>query len=168
MDFRLKGKTNAPPKDPKRQDIPRSLREFMQLKKTVNSNMKCNSQPYIDIGGRVLKNNQKCAFEMEEKPEQMNVIRESGVVVTEPVIVQTTKEKLIQAKRRRQLKTKLKRNKKKEKKKQKLAEGTQEKIDQATEYVKDNFAFGETVHCPPSLTVKPRKAVINDFENRVR
>jgi len=171
MYFRLKGKTNVPPKDPKRQDVPRSLREFMQLKKLARKDvdsMKCNSQPYIDIGSRVPKNNQKCAFEMEEKPEQMNVIRESGVVVTETVTIQTTKEKLIQAKRKRQLKTKLKRDKKKEKKKQKLAEETQEKIEQATEYVKDNFEFGETVHCPPSLTVKPRKTVINDFENRVR
>lgn len=105
---------------------------------------------------------------MEEKPEQTNVIRENGVVVTETVAVQTKKEKLKQAKQMKQLKTKLKRDKKKEKKKQKLAEGTKEKMEQATEYVKDNFKFGETVHCPPSLTIKPRKAVINDFENRVR
>lgn len=125
------------------------------------------SQLYVDIGGRVPKNNQKCAFEIEENPEQINVIRESGVVVTETATVQTPKEKLIQAKRKRQLKTKLKRDKKKEKKKQKLNEETQEKVEHATEYVKDNFEFGETVHCPPSLTVKPRKAVINDFENRV-
>lgn len=170
--FRLKGKTNEPPKNPKRQDVPRSLREFMQLKKLAKtdnkSGTKHKSQLYIDIGNRVPKNNQKCAFEMEEKPEQVNVIRGSGVVVTETAIVQTTKDKLIQAKRKRQLKTKLKREKKKEKKKQKLDEETQEKVEHATEYVKDNIEFGETVHCPPNLTVKPRKAVINEFENRVR
>lgn len=166
-EYRLKGKTNEPPKDPKRQDVPRSLREFMQLKKLAKRGLKNKNQPYIDIGNRVTKNNQKCAFELEEKPEQTHVIRESGVVVTEPVVVQTAKEKLIQAKRKRQLKTKLKRDKKKEKKKQKLDEETQNKVEHATEYIKDNIEFGETVHCPPNLTVKPRKAVINDFENRV-
>jgi len=140
----------------------------MQLKKLAKKDGKPKSQVYIDIGGRVPKNNQKCAFELEEKPEQVNIIRESGVVVTETSTVQTPKEKLIQAKRKRQLKTKLKREKKKEKKKQKLSEVTQEKVEHATEYVKDNFEFGETVHCPPSLTVKPRKAVVNEFENRVR
>lgn len=140
----------------------------MQLKKLAKKKDGMQkSQLYVDIGGRVPKNNQKCAFEIEENPEQINVIRESGVVVTETATVQTPKEKLIQAKRKRQLKTKLKRDKKKEKKKQKLNEETQEKVEHATEYVKDNFEFGETVHCPPSLTVKPRKAVINDFENRV-
>jgi len=138
------------------------------VKKDINGSLKHKNQPYIDIGSRVPKNNQKCAFKMEEKPEQTNVIRENGVVVTETVAVQTKKEKLKQAKQMKQLKTKLKRDKKKEKKKQKLAEGTKEKMEQATEYVKDNFKFGETVHCPPSLTIKPRKAVINDFENRVR
>lgn len=163
----MKGKTNEPPKDPKRQDVPRSLREFMQLKKLAKNGLKHKSQPYIDIGSRVRNNNQKCAFEIEPKPEEVNVIRESGVVVTKTAVVQTAKEKLIQAKRKRQLKTKLKREKKKEKKKQKLNEDTQEKEEHATEYVKDNFEFGETVHCPPSLTVKPRKAVINEFENRV-
>lgn len=166
----MKNKTNAPPKDPKRQDVPRSLREFIQLKKlaktSVKKIVKHNSQPYFDIGARVSKTNQKCAFEMDDKPEQVNTIRDSGVVVSETV-VQTAKEKLIQAKRKRQLKTKLKRDKKKEKKKQKQNEEAQEKIEHATEYVKDNFEFGETVHCPPNLTIKPRKAVINDFENRV-
>lgn len=170
--FRLKGKSNAPPKDPKRQDVPRSLREFMQLKKLAKTNekssMKLKSQLYIDIGNRIPKNNQKCAFEMEERPDQINVIRESGKVVTETSNVQSSREKLIQAKRKRQLKTKLKREKKKEKKKNKINEVTQEKVEYATEFVKDNIEFGETVHCPPSLTVKPRKAVINDFENRVR
>lgn len=144
----------------------------MQLKKLAKkdnkNSLKHKSQLYIDIGGRVQKNSQKCAFEIENKPEQINVIRESGVVVTETVSIQTAKEKLIQAKRKRQLKTKLKREKKKEKKKKKVEEGAQEKVEHANEYVKDNFEFGETVHCPPSLTVKPRKAVINDFENRVR
>ncbi|KAL4132114.1 hypothetical protein QTP88_009325 [Uroleucon formosanum] len=162
----LKGKTNEPPKDPKRQDVPRSLREFMQLKKLAKRSLKNINQPYIDIGNRFTKNNQKCAFELEEKPEQVHVIRESGVVATESVVVPTTKEKLLQAKRKRQLKTKLKRDKKKEKKKLKLNEDTQNKVEHATEYVKDNFEFGETVHCPPNLTVKPRKAVINHFENR--
>lgn len=163
----MKGKTNEPPKDPKRQDVPRSLREFMQLKKLAKKGGLPKSQLYVDIGSRVSKNNQKCAFEIEEKPEQINVIRDSGVVVTETATIQTPKEKLIEAKRKRQMKTKLKREKKKEKKKQKLDEETQEKVEHATEYVKDSFEFGETVHCPPSLTVKPRKAVINEFENRV-
>jgi len=140
----------------------------MQLKKLAKRSLKNINQPYIDIGNRFTKNNQKCAFELEEKPEQVHTIRESGVVATESVAVQTTKEKLVQAKRKRQLKTKLKREKKKEKKKQKLEEDTQNKVEHATEYVKDNFEFGETVHCPPNLTVKPRKAVINHFENRVR
>lgn len=145
----------------------------MQLKKLVKktdgkNDPKHTNQLYIDIGSRISKNNQKCAFEIEEKPEQVNIIRESGVVVTESTPVQTTRDKLIQAKRKRQLKTKLKREKKKEKKKQKLNEETQEKVEHATEYIKDSFVFGETVHCPPNLTVKPRKAVINDFENRVR
>lgn len=139
----------------------------MQLKKLAKNGLKHKNQPYIDIGSRVTKNNQKCAFKMEEKPESINLIRESGVVVTETKNVQTSKEKLVQAKRKRQLKTKLKRLKKKEKKKQKLNEEIQEKVEHATEFVKDNFEFGETVHCPPNLTVKPRKAVINDFENRV-
>lgn len=139
----------------------------MQLKKLAKSDIKHKSQPYIDIGNRATKNNQKCAFKIEEKPESINVIRESGVVVTETKTVQTSKEKLVQAKRKRQLKTKLKRLKKKEKKKQKLDEEIQEKVEHATEFVKDNIEFGETVHCPPNLTVKPRKAVINDFENRV-
>lgn len=125
------------------------------------------SQLYIDVGNRNTKNNQKCAFELEERPDQINVIRESGIVVTETSNVQSTREKLIQAKRKRQLKTKLKREKKKERKKQKVDGATQEKIEYASEFVKDNIEFGETVHCPPSLTVKPRKAVINDFENRV-
>lgn len=146
----------------------------MQLKKLAKKNtidgkkgLKHNNQLYIDIGHRPLKNNQKCAFEIKDTPEQVNTIRDSGVVVSE-TIVPTAKEKQIQAKRKRQLKTKLKREKKKAKKRQKLDEGAQEKIEHATEYVKDNFEFGETVHCPPTLTVKPRKAVINDFENRVR
>lgn len=140
----------------------------MQLKKLAKRGLKNHSQPYIDIGHRTTKNNQKCAFELEEKSEQIHVIRQSGVVATETVIAPTPKEKLIQAKRKRQLKTKVKRDKKKAKKKQKLDEETQDKVEHATEYVKDNFEFGETVHCPPNLTVKPRKAVINDFENRVR
>jgi len=138
----------------------------MQLKKLAKKDGKPKSQLYIDIGSRIPKNNKKCAFEIQDKSEPINVIRESGVVVTETVIVQTPKEKLLQAKRKKQLKTKLKREKKKEKKKQKLNEETQEKAEHATEYVKDTFEFGETVHCPPSLTVKPRKAVINEFENR--
>ncbi|VVC45755.1 Hypothetical protein CINCED_3A000213 [Cinara cedri] len=166
----LKGKTNKPPKDPKYQDVPRSLREFMKLKKLAKKDEKkgsnVKSQLYFDIGNRTQKNNQKCAFELEEKPEQINIIRESGVVVTETPVHQTTRSKLIEAKRKRQLKTKLKREKKKEKKKQKLNEETQEKEEHAIEYLKDNIEFGETVHQPPSLTVKPRKAVINDFENR--
>lgn len=145
----------------------------MQLKKLVKktggkNDPKHTNQLYIDIGSRISKNNQKCAFEIEEKPEQVNVIRDSGVVVTETTTVPTTREKLVQAKRKRQIKTKLKREKKKEKKKQKLTEESQEKVEHATEFVKDSFEFGETVHCPPSLTVKPRKAVINEFENRVR
>lgn len=139
----------------------------MQLKKLAKNSFKHKSQPYIDIGNRVKNNNQKCAFEIEQKPEEINIIRENGVVVTESAVIQTTKEKLIQAKRKRQLKTKLKREKKKEKKKQKHNEDTQKKEEHATEYIKDNFEFGETVHCPPTLTVKPRKAVINEFENRV-
>lgn len=170
--YRLKGKTNEPPKDSKRQDVPRSLREFMQLKKLVRKDqkkgLKLDNQLYIDIGNRVRKNNQKCAFEIIDKPEQINIIRDSGIVVTVPPVHQTPKDKLIESKRKRQLKTKLKREKKKEKKKQKLNEETKEKEEHATEYQKDNIEFGETVHCPPSLTVKPRKAVINDFENRVR
>lgn len=144
----------------------------MKLKKLANKSkkkgLKLNSQLYVDIGNRVRKNNQKCAFEIEDKPEKINIIRDNGVVVTEPTVHLTPRDKLIQAKRKRQLKTKLKREKKKEKKKQKLNEETQKKVEYATEYLKDNIEFGETVHCPPSLTVKPRKAVINDFENRVR
>lgn len=141
----------------------------MQLKKLAKKNsIPVKDQQFIDTSCRVPKNNKKCAFEIEEKPEQLNVIRGSGVVVTEKPVVHTAREKLIQAKRKRQLKTKLKREKKKEKKKQKLNEETKEKEEHATEYVKDNFEFGETVHCPPSLMVKPRKAVINEFENRVR
>lgn len=143
----------------------------MQLKKLAKSesknNLKDRRHPYVDIRSRTSKSSQKCAFEIEEKPEQINIIRDSGVVVTETTVVQTPKEKLIQAKRKRQLKTKLKREKKKQKKKQKLDEETKDKDERAIEFVKDNFEFGETVHCPPSLTVKPRKAVINDFENRV-
>lgn len=141
----------------------------MQLKKLAKKNITpVKNQQFIDIGCRVPKNNQKCAFEIEEKPEELNVIRESGTVVTEKPVVLTARAKLREAKRKRQLKTKLKREKKKEKKKQKLNEETKEKEEHASEYVKDNFEFGETVHCPPSLTVKPRKAVINEFENRVR
>jgi len=34
----LKSKINVPPKDPKYQDVPRSLREFMQLKKLAKKN----------------------------------------------------------------------------------------------------------------------------------
>lgn len=142
----------------------------MKLKKLVkkkDKNMILKSQLYIDVGNRNTKNNKKCAFELEGRPVQINVIRESGIVVTETSNVESTREKLIQAKRKRQLKTKLKREKKKERKKQKVDGATQEKIEYASEFVKDNIEFGETVHCPPSLTVKPRKAVINDFENRV-
>lgn len=144
----------------------------MQLKKLSRadkkSGIKHKKQLYIDIGNRIPRNNQKCAFDLEERPEQINVIRESGVVVTETTNIQSKREICIQAKRKRQLKTKLKREKKKEKKKQKINEDTQEKVEHATEFIKDNIEFGETVHCPPSLTVKPRKAVINEFENRVR
>ncbi|XP_050432421.1 coiled-coil domain-containing protein 137 [Adelges cooleyi] len=168
----LKGKTNKPPKDPKYQDVPRSLREFIQLKKLAKKSakviLKQKSLNYVNIGGsRLPRQSPKCAFDIGGEEEQkIDDTVSTTDVVNEPVTIQSTKEKLLQAKRKRILKSKLKREKKKEKKKQKHDEEVQNKVEHDKEYIKDNIAFGETVHCPPSLLVKPRKAVVNEFENR--
>ncbi|XP_050540953.1 coiled-coil domain-containing protein 137 [Daktulosphaira vitifoliae] len=167
----LKGKINKPPKDPKYQDVPRSLKEFIQLKQLAKTNakvlLKQKSLHDINIGGsRLPKRSPKCAFNIEDQSlEIINSVSKNDEE-NRPATVLSTKEKLLEFKRKRQLKTKLKRQKKQQKKKQKLEEEFQDKVEYDKEYLKDCFKFGETVHCPPSLTVKPRKAAINDFENR--
>lgn len=155
---------NAPPTDISVQEIPRSLKEFIQLKESAKNPQ--NDRQKVKSRSTKPAITTKPSTPNTPKPtkQEMPLVKGrsdfNSVLNTKTDVVECRKSKAKQKK-------KLKLMKLKEKRKQKKMKSKLEMEKDKSEIVKENIKFGDIVHRPPELTVLPRKVAKSGFQRRV-
>lgn len=165
LSFRRDEKFDAPPVNPGIQDVPRSLKEFLKLKELAEFPAK-NDKEY-----KVMKEYNE-SNELRTKKNGLTNLSKITSLKDDPSRKNTnfihsddsSKVKSINMRKKRKLKLMKLKQKKKLKKEQKRKEVEDES---QKEFVKEHIKFGEVVHRPPELLVRPRKVMKTGFENRV-
>lgn len=165
LSFRKDEKFDAPPPNPGIQDVPRSLKEFLKLK---------------ELAEFPAKNDKECKVKKEynesnELRTQKNGITNLSKITSDENDPSKRNTNFIHSDNSSRIKSmnlrkkrKLKLMKLKEKKKLKKEQKRKEVEDESqNEFVKEHIKFGEVVHRPPELLVRPRKVMKTGFENRV-
>jgi len=180
----MKDKTNKPPRDPKFQDIPKSLKEFIKLKALSSTDdLDCNgrkgkksahlarnststersirisqkTEDSLPVVNDILPGNDSdCEDVDDDGGEVSTVTRQAG-----PTGFINRQEK---RKKKKLQKFRLRQKLKEIKRKEQLGSNAEEN---KLHFIKDSIKFGEVVHRPPDLSsARPRKVALTGNENR--